>query len=185
MIRLPWRSRITRIRANSLVTYGIPQERIIKSFSYEEIVYLLIFGKKPSRVERIMLRSVILSHCSHGITGQSTLTVRMGADCHSPFLNSALASFLVGSGPVHQGGLEATMKELQRAVNSRDVKSYVQDKLAKKEILYGYGHRFHSYDPRARTLIRLCKQHSFVGPFVRAAIKIDRLLWKSKRVRFD
>lgn len=94
-----WQSHITSVRRDRLVTYSVNQEKIIRTFSYEAMVYFLLFGKQPSRVTARMLRAVILSHCSHGITGQSTLAVRMATDCRSPFLNAALGGFLLVQAP--------------------------------------------------------------------------------------
>lgn len=180
-----WQSNITDVKTDKLVTQGIKQEKIIRSYSYEEMVYTLIFGKRPTAVEATMLRSVILSHCSHGITGQSTLAVRMAADCRAPFLNAALGGFLVGSGVVHQGSLEATMKELQSVHHLGDVEKYIEQKLSKRERILGYGHRFHSHDPRARELVRLCKHNSFMGPYVTLAMRIESILYKRKGVRMN
>lgn len=180
-----WASRITTVKTNKLVTYDIRQEEIMRSFTYEEMVYLLLFGRRPSSVEAAMLRTVILSHCSHGITGQSTLAVRMAADCRSPFLNAALSGFLVGSGTLHQGSLELTMKELQAAHSFGDTKKYVEQKLADKQMIPGYGHRFHSHDPRARILMDLCKHNSFMGPYVILALEIDSILRKRKGIRMN
>lgn len=180
-----WASRITQVGINKLVTYGVRQEKIIQSFTYEEMVYLLIFGKQPSPVEATMLRAVILSHCSHGITGQSTLAVRMGADCITPFLNAALGGFLVGSGGLHQGSLEITMKELQAAHAFGSVEKYVDQKLAAKQMIPGYGHRFHTNDPRAGTLMNLCKRNGFMGIYVEVASQIDSILRRRKGIRMN
>jgi len=65
---VPWKSNITQVGKNKLLTYGVDQEEIIRSFRYEEMVFLLLFGRKPSEVEADLLRAVIVSHVSHGIT---------------------------------------------------------------------------------------------------------------------
>lgn len=184
--KMPWRSRITAVKRNKINTYGFDQREIMRSFTYEEMVYLLIFGKRPSRREARLLRAVILSHCSHGITGQSTLAVWMAADCRSPFVNAALAGFLVGAGRFHQGGLEAAMGDLQAALtHSGGTDGFVQEKLRKREPVFGYGHRFFSRDPRARLLMELCKEYHFVGPYVKAAMRIDALLYRAKGIRMN
>lgn len=181
-----WRSSITKIKGNKITTYGYNQQEIIRSFTYEEMVYLLIFGKRPSRKEAILLRAVILSHCSHGVTGQSTLAVWMAADCRSPFVNAALAGFLTGAGKFHQGGLEAAMRDIGAAVaHSKGVRGFVDEKLRKREPVFGYGHRFFSRDPRARLLMKLCKERSYLGKYVKGAIQIDSLLYKEKGIRMN
>jgi citrate synthase len=185
MRRVPWKSNITKVFNNKLETHGIPQEHIIETFSYEEMVLLLILGRRPTQSEKDRFRWVILSHCSHGITGQSTLAVRMAADCRSRLLDSVLAGFLVGSGPYHQGGLEASMEELIRAVRSGDVCTYVQEKLSNRQIVYGFGHRFHRQDPRAGILIRLCVDQGAVGKYVEAVQEMDRVIHRSKGIRMN
>lgn len=183
--RCLWKSSITKIKPNKLVTYDIDQEEIIRTFSYEEMVFLLVVGRKPSMVEAVMLRHVILSHCSHGITGQSTLALRMGVDTGTSFLHSAIGGFSVGSGPFHQGGLERAMLEVSAAQKSANPEKYVWDKLKRKEIVYGFGHRFFKPDPRAQLLIELCKKHSFMGEHVSCVNLMDKVMLKTKKVRMN
>ncbi|MBI3255783.1 MAG: citryl-CoA lyase [Candidatus Andersenbacteria bacterium] len=185
MQNVPWTSDITEVLQGRLVTYGVDQEEILRSYSYEEMVFLLLFGRKPNPVEAVMLRSVIVSHCSHGISGQSTLAVRMGVDCGSPFLNSTLAGFLVGSGPYHQGGLEAAMKELIGLGEQPDLGAYVRERLQQKNRLIGFGHRFHKHDPRARILMDLCNEHAFGGKYLQIAQQTDKLLFAEKNIHMN
>ena len=180
-----WKSSITKVGRNKLVTRGIDQGEIIRSFNYEEMVFLLIIGRKPSKKEATMLRHVILSHCSHSITGQSTLAVRMGADTGTSFLHSVIGGFSVGSGPFHQGGLEWAMLEIAAAHKSGDPKKYVLGKLARKEVLYGFGHRFHTLDPRAQLLIDLCEKYSFLCNHVRCVKLMDRIMLEKKGVHMN
>lgn len=171
-----WESDITEITKNKLVTRGVDQEEIIRNFRYEDMVFLLVFGRKPTSVEADLLRAVIVSHVSHGITGQSTIAVRLGADCHSPFLNSALGGFLVGSGGVHQGALQFSIEMIKEASEAENLEEYVQSRLASKKAFYGYGHRFHSKDPRAIVLMKICDEYSFTGKHVSTARDIEKIM---------
>jgi citrate synthase len=181
--QIAWTSEITEVRKNKLITRGVDQEEIIRSFRYEEMIYLLLFGKKPSPVEADLLRSVIVSHCSHGITGQSTLAVRMAADCGSPFLNSALAGFLVGSGQFHQGALPLAMSLIKEASEANDIEEFVLERIKSRKPFYGFGHRFHSKDPRATILMELCDKHDCNNNFVHTVREIERVIG-SQRGRF-
>lgn len=173
---VPWTSAITDVGKNALRTHGVDQADMIQNFRYEEVVFLLLFGRKASEVEADLLRAVIVSHVSHGITGQSTMAVRMAADCRSPFLNSALGGFLVGSGDFHQGALEMAMGVIREAGDSGDVGKYVAARLDGRGTFFGYGHRYHSRDPRAAALMGLCDGHGFAGRYVRAARDIEGIL---------
>lgn len=129
---LEWTSGITVVGKNALVTRGVDQSEIIAAWSYEEMIYLLLFGRKPSRVESNLLRAVIVSHCSHGITGQSTIAVRMAADCRSSFLNAALAGFLTGSGRIfleHALLVSEVMVTLELACRRRGVRLLTEAEL--------------------------------------------------------
>ncbi len=171
-----WKSDITEVGKNKLLTKGVDQMEIIKGFHYEDMVFLLLFGRKPKKEEADLLRAVIVSHVSHGITGQSTIAVRMGADCRSPFLNSALGGFLVGSGAFHQGALQASMDMISEAVAAENLEEYVRGRLSSRKTFYGYGHRFHSKDPRAILLMELCYTHNFVGKYISAAREIEKII---------
>lgn len=173
---VPWKSNITEIGKNKLLTRGVDQEEIIRNFRYEEMVFLLLFGRRPNETEADLLRAVIVSHVSHGITGQSTIAVRMGADCRATFLNSALGGFLVGSGNIHQGALQKSMRMLKEAADAENLEQWIQNRISAKEVFYGYGHRFHSKDPRAIVLMKLCDEHNSVGKYVRTAREIEKVL---------
>ncbi|HEY4496441.1 MAG TPA: citrate/2-methylcitrate synthase [Candidatus Paceibacterota bacterium] len=180
---VPWKSDITEVGKNKLLTRGVDQEEIIRTYRYEEMVFLLLFGRRPTEVEADMLRAVIVSHVSHGITGQSTIAVRMGADCRSPFLNSALGGFLVGSGEFHQGALQKSMEILKEAAGVVNLERWVRDRLNSRKTFYGYGHRFHSKDPRAIVLMKLCDERDFVGKYVRVTREIEKIIG-SERGRY-
>ncbi len=177
---VPWKSHITEVGKNKLSTHGVDQEEIIRNFRYEEMVFLLLFGRKPTDTESDLLRAVIVSHVSHGITGQSTISVRMGADCRSSFLNAALGGFLVGSGGVHQGALERSMDMLQDAAGGESIEQFIQNRLNARKVFYGYGHRFHSKDPRAIVLMKICDERGFVGRYVHIAREIEKIIGASR-----
>ncbi|MEW8586851.1 MAG: citrate/2-methylcitrate synthase [Candidatus Thiodiazotropha sp.] len=171
--KVPWNSEITTVSKNRLVTHGYDQRDIIRDFSYEEMIYLLMFGQKPNSTQKDILRAVIVAYCSHGITGQSTLSVRMGVDCGSSFINSAIAGFSVGSGEYHQGALESSMRLIKEASASQNVNEFVDSWIEQKKVLAGFGHRFHPQDPRATELIQICNECNFGGEYMKTAKKIE------------
>ncbi len=182
MVKKLWNSKITKVKKDKLTTHGIDQEEIINNFRYEEMVFLLIFGRKPTAIEADLFRAVIVSHVSHGITGQSTIAVCMGADCRSPFLNSALGGFLVGSGGMHQGALQLSMEMIKEAAEADDLKKFIQHRLTTAKILHGYGHRFHTKDPRAVALMKLCAKHNAIGKYVQIAKNIEKLMIEKQNI---
>ena len=92
---------------------------------------------------------------------------------------------MVGSGPTHQGSLEPAMHELVVAHSSGDPVTYAYERLAKGERIVGYGHRYHSFDPRARMHMKLCDEYGYVGPYVQTARAIDDVLRREKGIRMN
>src|SRR5258708_32858778 len=180
-----WHSSITNVERNKLSTYGFPQESIIREFSYEEMVFLLLKGCRPSTIERTLLRSVIVSHVSHGITGQSTLAVRMAADTRASFLHALIAGFSTGAGAYHQGGLEATMRELieLHGVPEGSLEATILDRLSRGHHFMGFGHRFNNeHDPRSHTLILISHPIGHTGSYFTLVKKVAAIIRREKSV---
>ncbi|HTX60786.1 MAG TPA: citryl-CoA lyase, partial [Methanobacterium sp.] len=74
-----WKTSITKLGPNKIVTRGYSQEDMIENISFSEMVFLLISARKPSRSEARMLEAVLVSFCDHGITPPSTQVARLMA----------------------------------------------------------------------------------------------------------
>ena len=47
-----WKTSITRVEPNKIITRGYPQEDLIGNISFPEMVYLLIKGECPQKVSQ-------------------------------------------------------------------------------------------------------------------------------------
>jgi citrate synthase len=186
-IRAPWQSSITEVGPNELRTYGIDQRTIIREFSFEETVFLLLRQRRPDPVERTMLRALLVSFVSHGITGQSTMAVIAAADCPSDFLHALIGGFSVGAGPIHQGAMGATMVDFQHlaTLTDADLVRCVEGRLARNDRFTGFGHRFHSEDPRARELLELAAEIGFGGRYLALARRLEEILRERKGIALN
>lgn len=183
-----WTTSITEVRNGNLTTRGHSQVALIESAAFEDTIFLLLRGELPSAVEKDLLRAILVAHVSHGITGQSTLAVRMAADSRAGFFNALIAGFSTGAGPFHQGGLKATMDELKvlGPLGQSELRNLIEARIAAKETVFGYGHRFHKKgDPRAKALINLARAHNYDGVHLRAAIHVESLLFELKGIRMN
>lgn len=181
-----WKTKVTTVRPDKLLARGIDQMEIIKHWKIEEMIFLLLNGRKPKEIESDLLRAVILSHTGHGITGQSSIAAVLGADTSSSFLNSMFAGFLVGSGPFHQGALQTAMEGLIEASKKKDkLEQFVNSKIMFNERLFGFGHRYQQEDPRARTLMEIAKSHKYDFGYVEIALNIEELLFKKKKIKMN
>ncbi len=181
-VQRPWQSFITDVEEGHLSTHGVDQQDIIRNLTYEAMIFLLFHGRPPSDTEETLLGAVIRSHCSHGITGHSTIATRAAADCGTPLLHSLIAGFSAGAGPYHQGGLESAMRELQWAntytrKTDGTVADYVEEQRRRDRRLIGFGHRFHrNGDPRARTLLSVAEECDAVGTWIATAQTLEEVL---------
>jgi citrate synthase len=94
----------------------------------------------------------------HGLNA-STFTARVvastGADCGAA-LSSAVGAL---SGPLHGGAPAYVKPMLKEVAQSGDAERWVQDALASKKRIMGFGHRiYRAEDPRSRLLKRVAKE---------------------------
>jgi Citrate synthase len=112
-----WKTSITKVEPNRIITRGYPQQDLIGNLSFPEMVYLLMQGTKPSENESKMLEAVLVSFCDHGTTPPSTQVARLMASTGSP-LNTCVSGGLMSFGKHHAGALEQSMKLLQETVEN-------------------------------------------------------------------
>ncbi|AEG18974.1 citryl-CoA lyase [Methanobacterium paludis] len=195
-----WRTAITKIEPNKIITRGYSQEDLIGNISFPEMVYLLLKGDIPSENESKMLESVLVSFCDHGITPPSTQVARLMASTGSP-MNSCVSGGILSFGKYHAGALESSMRVLQEVVqkgvggHTGPLKSHhdinavteilVEEFLENGEKVPGFGHRYHTEDPRARKLIKLAKKYGCSGIHTEFARAIEDRLYEMKGIRMN
>ncbi len=119
-------------------------------------LYLLTGAKPGKTAERAMDIALIL-HADHEFNA-STFAARVTAATLSD-LHSAVTSALGAlKGPLHGGANEAVIRLLLE-LEGRDPVQMVQDKLAARQKIPGFGHRvYHTEDPRATHLRQMAKE---------------------------
>lgn len=187
-----WRTSITRVEPNRIVTKGYSQEELIGGVSFSEMVYLLIRGELPSENVARMLEAVLVSFCDHGVTPPSTQAARMIASAGSP-VHACIAGGLLAFGKNHAGAIERSMKLFQDTISKcsceDDIPSaareLVDDHLRRNRRIPGFGHRYHNADPRAIRLLDLAEEYSCIGPHTRLAMEVQEILVEEKGVRMN
>ncbi len=189
----PWRTSITKVEPNRLITQGYPQEELIGNISFPEMIHLLIKGVLPTKNQAKMLQAILVSFCDHGITPPSTQSARLMASAGSP-VNACLAGGILAFGKNHAGAIEISMKMLQKGIEISKTKELSIEETAKKVYGYfkegskripGFGHRYHSEDPRAPRLIELAKEYSCFGEHTELAMNIQNILSREKGIKMN
>ena len=190
---------ISNVEPNKLTTRGYNQQDLIEKIRYADMIFLILKGRLPSVKESKMFNHVLVSFCDHGVTPPSTQTARIIASSGSP-LNSAVAGALLSFGHKHAETNEKTMELYQSQINSliltedsdldnKQIASLAIDIYAdyssRKEKIPGFGHRYHTSDPRAEKLVQMAIKEGFVGPHIKLAIAIEDLTSSNKGIKLN
>lgn len=189
---LKWRTSITQVKPNKLITRGYSQEDLIGNISFSEMVYLLIKGEMPSKKESKMLSAVLVSFCDHGVTPPSTQAARIMASSGSK-VHTCIAGGLLSFGKNHAGAIEESMRTLQNFIQNSKLENdfdqmaqyFVENYLKDDKKIPGFGHRYHSADPRAIKLIKLAQEYDCVGKHTQLALAIEDLMLELKGIKIN
>jgi citrate synthase len=192
-VERPWKTSITKVEPNSLTTRDRKQEDLIGSISFSEMVYLLIKGEIPSPKNKKMLEAVLVSFCDHGVTPPSTQAARLMASAGSS-INACIAGGILAFGENHAGAIEITMKNLQEKIKLLDVYDssiketanfIIEDHNINGKKVPGFGHRYHTEDPRARKLLKLAEDYECKGVHVELALEMEKILEEKKGIKMN
>ena len=195
-----WKTSITRVEPNRIVTRGYPQEDLIGNISFPEMVYLLIKGEMPSENDSKMFEAVLVSFCDHGVTPPSTQVARLMASTGSS-MNGCVSGGILSFGKYHAGALERSMNILQELVHNgvigysgplqshddiRAVAGVVVDEFFNNnEKIPGFGHRYHSEDPRASKLLKIAEKYGVSDVHTELALAIEEILFETKGIKMN
>jgi citrate synthase len=157
-----WRTALTCIEPNKILVRGYPLDEVMGRLTFGETIYLLFMGDVPSPGIGRLMEAMLVSFIDHGATPPSTLAARNIATAGAG-LRACVAAGLLGFGKHHGGDIEACMAFLDEGLNVvRKGASYreaaerlVARRRETREALPGFGHRFHTRDPRAARLFQM------------------------------
>lgn len=188
-----WKTSITKVEPNRLITKGYPQEDLMGNVSFPEMIHLLLLGELPSENQSKMLQAVLVSFCDHGVTPPSTQAARLMASAGSP-VNACLAGGILAFGENHAGAIEIAMKMMQEGIKLEESSDISTDELAGKLLNYfldnekkvpGFGHRYHKEDPRAPRLIELSREYDCSGKHLELALSMQDLMFERKGIKMN
>ncbi len=183
---MEWKTKITKVEPNHLVTKGYRQEDLIGNIPFSHVVYLLLKDELPSKEHGLMMDAILTSCVDHGTTPPTAMAARIVASGGVP-LPTAVAAGILSIGDAHGGAIEKGAKILQDAIFKMKKENLKIEKIAEiivkesikenKRIL-GFGHRIHTMDPRTKRLFILSDKLKISNEHVALSIAIEKELEK-------
>ena len=178
-----WRTALTCIEPNKILVRGYPLDEMMGRLTFGEAIYLLLMGEVPSPAIGSLMEAMLVSFIDHGATPPSTLAARNTATTGAP-LRACVAAGVLGFGRFHGGDIEACMLFLDTGLELvRKGSSYaaaaeeiVSGCLKSGEGLPGFGHRFHTRDPRAARLFQMALELEVEGEHIQMIRAVELAL---------
>jgi citrate synthase len=186
-----WQTALTSIAPNKILIRGYPVDEMMGRLSFAEAVYLLLMGELPTPAIGRMFNAILVSSLDHGVTPPSTLAARNVATTGAP-MKDCVAAGVLAFGPHHGGDIESCMRFLDnglamvRAGKQMQAAgdALVDECLGQRQTPPGFGHRFHTRDPRASRLFQMALELELEGEHVRMLRAIERAI-ESRKDKFD
>ncbi len=178
-----WQSALTAIAPNSILIRGYAVDEMMGRLSFADAVYLLLMGELPTPAIGRMLNAVLVSSLDHGVTPPSTLAARNIATSGAP-LKDCVAGGILAFGRHHGGDIESCMRFLDCGLTlvrggrsmQQAADDIIADYLSDGHTPPGFGHRFHTRDPRAARLFQMALELELEGEHVRMIRTVERAL---------
>src|SRR5262245_55733490 len=183
-----WKTALTSIAPNAILIRGYPVDEMMGRLSFADAVYLLLMGELPPPAHGRKLNSVLVAAVDHGLTPPSTPAPSNRATTGAP-LKDVLAGGILAVGPHHGGDIESCMRYLDRGLSmmragetlEQAAEKLVEDCLRVSHTPPGFGHRFHTRDPRATRLFQLAMELELEGEHVHLIRAIERVLTRREQ----
>ena len=178
-----WRTHLTCIEPNKILVRGFPLDEMMGRLTFGEAIYLLLMGEVPSPNIGRLMEAILVSFIDHGATPPSTLAARNTATTGAP-LRACVAAGVLGFGRFHGGDIESCMQFLDAGLELvRGGRSYhdaaqeiVTRCTAQGESIPGFGHRFHTRDPRAARLFQMALEMEIEAEHIQMIRAVELVL---------
>lgn len=142
----------TIVTAFSRIRKGLEPIAPKPELGYAANFLYMLHGRDPEPIEVEAFDKALVLHADHELNA-STFTARVCVATLSDVYSGITSAIGALKGPLHGGANEQVMKMLTEIGSIENVEPYIQNKLANKEKIMGFGHRvYRKGDPRAKHL---------------------------------
>ena len=178
-----WRTALTCIEPNKILLRGYPLDEVMGRLTFGETIYLLFMGEVPSPGVGRLMEAILVSFIDHGATPPSTLAARNTATTGAP-LRACVAAGVLGFGRYHGGDIQSCMQFLDSGLEyvraghtfRQGAEQIVERCLEAGEVPPGFGHRYHTRDPRAGRLFQMALELEIEGSHIQMIRAVEMVL---------
>jgi citrate synthase len=158
-----WETEIVDIAPGMIRIRGYAIEDLIGRISFPAMIWLVLRGEAPSQAQADLFGAVLVAAVDHGPQAPAIAIARMAITC-GVGINNAMASGVNALGDVHGGAGQQCMELLADIAARQDAGASLDEAVASGidafraahgRFVPGFGHRFHTVDPRAVRLSEL------------------------------
>jgi citrate synthase len=187
-----WPTALTYIGPNKILVRGYPLDEIMGRLTFGEAIYLLLMGEVPSPGIGSLMEAMLVSFIDHGATPPSTLAARNTATTGAA-TRACVAAGLLGFGKYHGGDIESCMQFLDNGLEMvragatfrEAAERLVQRHEDPSEPPPGFGHRFHTRDPRAARLFQMALELEVEAEHIQMIRAVEMVLHGDARRAVD
>ncbi|PTI05873.1 citrate synthase [Staphylococcus warneri] len=126
--------------------------------SYAGNFLYMLKGELPTDIEEEAFNKALILHADHELNA-SAFTARCAVSSLSDMYSGIVAAVGSLKGPLHGGANERVMAMLSEVGSLDNVDNYLDEKIANKEKIMGFGHRVYKEgDPRAKYLREMSRK---------------------------
>src|SRR5207253_629824 len=184
-----WNTAVTRVEPNRVAVRGYDIADLMGRVSFGAAVHLILTGELPApRVARLM-DAVLVASIDHGVTPPSALAARTVASTGAS-LSASVAAGIMSINRHHGGAVEDCARQLKKIDDRATSESISLDEAATRtlaamreagERMPGFGHRYHTEDPRTARLFELAREAGVDGAHMKAARAVEKSLADAKK----
>ena len=184
-----WNSAITRIEPNRVGVRGYDIAELMGHVSFGAAVYLILTGELPSSAIARLMDAILVASIDHGATPPSALAARTVASTGAT-LSAAVAAGIMSINRHHGGAIEDCARQLKAIADRATRESISLDEAATRtlaamretgERMPGFGHRYHTKDPRTARLFELAREADVNGVHMQAARAVEKAFADAKK----
>ena len=145
----------------------------------------LLYGQKPTELQERALDAGLVLYAEHEFNA-STFAARVAASTLADFYSCITAGIGTLRGPLHGGANEAAMHLIQKFDTPDAAEKGVEEMLARKDLIMGFGHRvYRTSDPRSDVIKQWAKRLADdTGDDVIYPVseRLEKVMWDRKKL---